>query len=359
MFSFNGGSGPKYAIHHSRPTEAIALFRDDAAHYWAHVEWWYYTGRLLAEDGRLFGFELTFFKRITTEDRFILPFISLPVRWFKDVGIVSHFAVTDLGQEKISCRLSQNFLKKWKASPEVYDVAVGNWFARKEGTVHHLAASMKGYSMDLSLTPTKPPALHGPGGIVRKAGENANYYYSYTNMEVTGSLTVSKKTLAVKGKAWMDHEYGTIHIGMWDWFSLRLDDETELMINIFRDIDQAAVRTIGTWVDREGNTLHLSEDDMRITPVESWKSKKTDACYPVSWRIGVASLYLDLDVRAIFPRQEMIIRPLAYWEGMVDVSGEMKGAPITGHGYCEMVGYSKKNMAYRYYTFDFANVTSP
>jgi predicted secreted hydrolase len=30
---------------------------------------------------------------------------------------------------------------------------------------------------------------------------------------------------------------------------------------------------------------------------------------------------------------------IAYWEGMVDVAGTSRGAPISGRGYLEMTGY--------------------
>jgi predicted secreted hydrolase len=30
---------------------------------------------------------------------------------------------------------------------------------------------------------------------------------------------------------------------------------------------------------------------------------------------------------------------IAYWEGLVDVSGSSRGTPITGRGYLEMTGY--------------------
>src|SRR5919112_6387800 len=38
---------------------------DHGSHDEFRTEWWYYTGHLIAEDGRTFGYELTFFRQAT------------------------------------------------------------------------------------------------------------------------------------------------------------------------------------------------------------------------------------------------------------------------------------------------------
>ena len=57
---------------------------------------------------------------------------------------------------------------------------------------------MKGYSVDLELEPVKPAALHGENGIVNKGGKHANYYYSFTNMKTSGTLTIEATRLRLK-----------------------------------------------------------------------------------------------------------------------------------------------------------------
>src|SRR5215210_630112 len=37
--------------------------RDHGAHEEYRTEWWYYTGQLTTKNGRLFGYQLTFFRR--------------------------------------------------------------------------------------------------------------------------------------------------------------------------------------------------------------------------------------------------------------------------------------------------------
>ncbi len=341
---------PKYAIRHERPQEPVVLPRDDAAHYWAQSEWWYYTGRLTDQDGRDFGFELTFFKRITSEDTAL--FLPIPAHWLRDVGMVSHFAVTDLEHGRFAYKTVHNLFGNWKADPDDYHVAIGRWSARKHNETHILSARMEGYRIDLELAPTKPPVLHGQDGIVGKGGGHANYYYSYSHMEIGGTITVGGRSRPVGGKAWMDHEYGTISVGKreqgWDWFGIRLDDGSELMVNLIRDPRDESMTLFGTYVDNRGRPTRLSDADLRVLTKAFWYSHRTHSRYPAAWEIRVGPLGLVLDIKPLLAEQELVTRPIPYWEGIVGVTGMRGSRPVTGHGYVELVGYSNKTYFHRY-----------
>jgi len=77
-----------------------------------------------------------------------------------------------------------------------------------------------------------------------------------------------------------------------------------------------------------------------MTPSSVWKSDKTGASYPIAWRIEVPAERLVLEVRAVLANQELALRPLAYWEGAVEVNGTRDGQPIRGRGYLELTGYA-------------------
>ncbi len=341
---------PKYAIRHTRPTEPIRFPQDDAAHYWAQSEWWYYTGRLVDRDQRIFGFELTFFKRITSEDS--APFLLVPAHWLRDVGLVSHFAITDSTEKRFAYKTIHNLFRDWRADPRDYHVSINGWSARKDNGTHLLSAHMKDYRIDLRLLPTKEPVLHEGNGIVQKVGGNTNYYYSYTHMDVEGTLELEGKVNSVKGKAWMDHEYGTICVGKhqkgWDWFGIQFDDDSELMVTRLRDAQDEAVKSFGTLVDREGNKLLLCDNDLEIRPKTFWYSKNTHAHYPAAWEIRVIPLDLVLDIRPLLADQELVTRPIPYWEGIASVTGRFGTRPITGYGYAELVGYTNKTSFKKY-----------
>jgi predicted secreted hydrolase len=60
--------------------------------------------------------------------------------------------------------------------------------------------------------------------------------------------------------------------------------------------------------------------------------------------VAVPALALSLDVRPLLPDQELVTShstQVTYWEGAVEVLGELRGGPVTGQGYVELTGYAK------------------
>ena len=126
----------------------------------------------------------------------------------------------------------------------------------------------------------------------------------------------------------------------WDWFSIQLADGRDVMLFQLRTktggIDPYSS---GTYIDRSGTGRHLTSREFALEPSRYWTSPKTKARYPVSWRIRVPSLALDLTCDAALDHQELPARNAAgptYWEGAVRYSGS-----ATGVGYLEMTGYDK------------------
>jgi len=339
---------PAYTLNHSSPVKPLSLPADAAAHYWAQNEWWYYTGHLKAEDGREFGYELTFFKRITSEDKVPHFFIPIPAHWLKDLGMMGHFVITDITHQKFMTQEVNNFFGlPSKADDTKYDLMIGTWTAREEEGKHLLYAEMDDGRIELELQPVKVAALHGRQGIVDKGGGNSNYYYSLTNMKTSGTLTIGGESLDVHGKSWMDHEYGTMKLTYpqsgWDWFSIQLENHYELMIYVIRsegDLKNSLVG--GTFVLPNGKTIPVKARDIEIRNLDYWHSEKTDSDYPSSWEIIVRPFKLKLKCQPIMAEQEVNLQPMPYWEGAISVSGTFHGKSVKGQGYIELVGYSRK-----------------
>jgi predicted secreted hydrolase len=67
----------------------------------------------------------------------------------------------------------------------------------------------------------------------------------------------------------------------------------------------------------------------------------------VAWRVRVPGESIDLSVTAAIDDQELRTGQTAgvtYWEGTIDVSGNVKGKPVKGRGYLEMTGYAGKGL---------------
>ena len=338
------------------PGYALVFPRDHAAHPDHRIEWWYYTGNLRASDrGRRFGYQLTFFR--VGVDRQPLN----PSRWAVRDLYMAHFAVTDVerGAHHVAERLNRGGIGWAGASTETLHVWNDGWaatLAEGDRRIHRLVAASDdgGVALDLRLEAAAPPVLHGVGGFSQKGAEvgNASHYYSLTRLPTTGRLTVGGETFEVRGLSWMDHEFGTSFLepaqAGWDWFSIQLDDGTDLMVYVMRRIDGSRdPRSSGTIVSRAGVT-HLRADDFRLTPGRRWTSPASGAAYPVAWRIAVPPYGLELDVAAAVDAQELETgrsTGVTYWEGTIDVRGTRGGVPVTGSGYLEMTGYAGAPMS--------------
>jgi predicted secreted hydrolase len=133
----------------------------------------------------------------------------------------------------------------------------------------------------------------------------------------------------------------------WDWLSVQLNDNTELMLYRLRRKDGSIEPySSGTYIDATGCSTFLSNKDFTMNPTGTfWTSPQTHATYPISWRVSVPRIGIDLDISTPLQSQELAntdrikIAP-SYWEGAVDIAGVRAGRAIRGTGYLEMTGYA-------------------
>ena len=321
--------------------------RDFFAHPEFQTEWWYTTGNVKSADGRAFGFELTFFRQAVSRDE--LKHGAWDVR---DIYL-AHLALSDLdgGRFYHSERVNRSGPGIAGVDPSNGKVWNGNWFAawKNDGT-QHLTAQSDDFQFDFTLKPEKAPVIHGENGVSQKAegAGRASYYFSQTRLATTGTIVLQGKQFAVSGLSWMDHEFFTHQLGAdqagWDWFSIQLEDKTELMLFILRHKDGSVDPfSAGTYVDVAGKSVHLRATDFSLQSQGStWKSPATGATYPIQWSVSVPKLGLALGAKTKLARQEITdntkVTP-SYWEGAMEFSGTRGKTTINGVGYLEMTGY--------------------
>lgn len=339
----------------ARATEPnnIEFPRDLGAHPEYQTEWWYYTGNLQSEEGRDFGFQFTIFRRAIDPE---LASADAQSDWRTNQIYLVHFTISDIenGGFYHSERYSRGGAGLAGAEAQPYRVWVDDWYVEEQpdGTVQMSAngAQTKAgetYSLNLNLTQTMAPVLHGEGGLSAKSLEagNASYYYSLVQQQAVGTVQIGDEIVEVRGKAWKDHEYSTSVLSEgalgWDWFSLQFDDGSALMLFEIRkaggEIEPASS---GTFVYPDGQTVDLSLGDWELTVDNRWTSPATDGDYPVAWRLAVPSVELSLTGAAKMNNQELTLTAGAYWEGAVAFSGARDGSAVSAAGYVEMTGYA-------------------
>ncbi|HWQ34764.1 MAG TPA: lipocalin-like domain-containing protein [Blastocatellia bacterium] len=334
------------------PGYEFSFARDHASHPDYKIEWWYYTGNVVTPDDHRFGYQLTFF-RVGVDREPVNP-----SRWAVRDLFMAHLAVTDISGQKF--RFTEKINRAgigWAgAATDSYRVWNEDWEARQnqQGQMT-LRAMQDGIGLELTLDQGKPPVIHGARGISQKGAQagNASHYYSLTRMPTRGAIVIDGQRYEVTGLSWMDHEFGTSFLEKeqqgWNWLSLQLDDQTELMLYEFRRADgQRDLHTSGTFVDSSGQAATIAASEFTLTPEAQWLSPKTGASYPVIWKVSVPSRRIELTVRAAVNDQELDTREstrVNYWEGAVEVTGTKDGRPVQGRGYLEMTGYAGAAMS--------------
>ena len=85
--------------------------------------------------------------------------------------------------------------------------------------------------------------------------------------------------------------------------------------------------------------LLLRNPNLRLNHFETWVSPESGGRYPIAWRITIPRLNMRLDVSAALKNQELLLKPITYWEGAIRAQGTVGEKNIIGTGYLELTGY--------------------
>jgi predicted secreted hydrolase len=327
--------------------------RDHFSHPDFQTEWWYYTGNLRASDGHRFGFELTFFRQ--AEHLTAQQMEDTDTVWRPDQIYLAHLALSDIDGQQFFHTERLNRPGPGLAGAALADQKYwnGNWQSKWISLTtgeQELQAVTDKLSLKLRLTPQKPFVINGDKGISRKGplpGE-ASHYITCTRLAGVGKLHWDSRDYTVSGLAWMDHEFfsgsSDNDLAGWDWFAIQLDNRQELMLYRLRSKSGGDRFSSGTFVAADGRSRYLDASQFHITPLTTWHSNNSGATYPVSWRISVPCVALELTEKTALPNQELFdangVSP-TYWEGAVTYDGTQQKTPLHGLGYLEMTGYAR------------------
>jgi predicted secreted hydrolase len=322
--------------------------RDHFNHPDFQTEWWYYTGNLKSSGGHRFGFELTFFRQAVNRDP------AKSAAWDVRDLYLAHLALSDLDGQRFYHTERTN-----RSGPGIAGVSQadghiwnGNWQIQWSDDNQKLQAVDDRFELRFTLHADKVPVIHGENGVSQKAAGpgHASHYVSLTRLATKGSIELDGKKFDVTGTTWMDHEFFTHQLEAnqagWDWLSIQLEDKTELMLfHIRRKDGSIDPYSAGTFVDVRGRTTHLRAGDFTLQPLtKTWTSPETHAAYPISWKISIPKLNLDLEATTPLASQELAEKSKftpSYWEGAIVLTGHRENQPSGGVGYLEMTGYDR------------------
>jgi predicted secreted hydrolase len=273
-------------------------------------EWWYCTGYLHDESGRLFSFQFTLSKVIV-------------------YGIRLHILMTALSDfETGKHYYSQQaffFGRKVNITPSLIGVE-GQAVLRFDNGKLELSIRAKDHSLSLDMNAVKPPVWHCDNGVLRMGLDDpkqTTYYWSYTNLRATGKLVLGNKKSKVSGKAWFDRQGGTYNIinrwTHWEWFSIRFFDDEEVMLFSFPQSNYQD----GTYIDKEGNYERLKDYSIKPQGFTEAGGHK----FSLGWEVEIEGV--KDEKYTIVPKMDGQVN-LTYYELLADVR-DKEGNTV---GYC-------------------------
>jgi predicted secreted hydrolase len=314
-------------------------FPEDESIHDCTGEWWYWNGHLKDGDGNRYSFMNCLFRVDVKKADF--PLLSrIPVK----TAYFSHSLLSDLARRSFTHRISpfslisEDSFSKPRLFINYLNPTIKNKYnnceMEKTGESEY---HVKNEDIDLQLTLVKRPILEGGKGFI-ELPPKATYYYSLPNLKTEGRIKIKNKWIAVTGKSWMDHQWGNLKYSKdkWDWFSIQLDNDTELIC--FKYDNGKTKMHFADISYANGHQEHHTK--VEIIPLKQcWKSPRSQATYPLAWKIIIPEKNIDLDLTAIMKKQEMLFTTINYWEGPFKVSGSFGDKKVGGFGFMELVGY--------------------
>ncbi len=232
-------------------------------------DWWYCTGFLHDAEGTLYSYQFTILRLYTFKIR---PYLLM-------------MALTDFEAGRHYYYQTISFTAKhFRLTTE--EVAYGDLARVVKGeSGMKLTMQHKRFSMDLDLDYGKGAVWHCDAGNLKMGLESKRHwtqYYSYPNMPTEGILTLRGKQLRVRGKTWFDKQYGPFPVldryAHWEWFSLRFDDEEEIMLFSFPQDSYVD----GTYMMKDASSRRLNNYTIEATEFTKPDGRTT---YASAWKV--------------------------------------------------------------------------
>jgi len=356
----------------------VNLPKDELPHPAAPVEWWYYAGHLQDAQGRTYGVMASFFTakmgNLPTNHFMIYALTEKTEKKFHSGSIIQksmidimrtiadnpppalkkmvgpdffdldnvekHHAIMKekpvVMKDQLAIKYEENFFRKTKGNDRNFT-----------GWEYRTKITGSDFSYSLTMVPARGPMfVNGIGNVGLSESEDM-YYYSFTRLDTTGTISVNGETREVTGTIWYDHQFGSMAgpedpVG-WDWFCLQLEDGTDMNLSALRKLRTGErFNRLGTIQRADGRVSVVH--DLIIEPLDSWTSPDTGITYPSGWKLALPSLNTSFTVKPDLKGQEMrAFGPFrAIWEGSCTVEGVVDGVVVKGLAYTELVGYAFK-----------------
>lgn len=299
------------ATTNTNAAKPIEFPKDEGAHYEKPIEWWYMNSQLIDANGK----EYTFFFCILSTGRHL---VSLYDKAADQVLVKDYYE---------SLTTTQNTLLL--TSPSL------KWQQDGAPFRSQLAYAYEGLTVNLKTKSNRKPLLPNGNGFINMGLKGTSHYYALTDLIVEGTIDMGTKPLKVKGKGWLDHQWGewdwVNDFSQWKWYAVKLDNGVDLMLfNIYKD--KVLINSYCGYIDAANNQQHQLKCEL-ITKkyyedASGGKWQKVVELKIPSLPNTTLTLTSDKDLQ--FIEKEVL------WEGSMTAEGTFKGVPVKGLAYGEL-----------------------
>jgi len=216
----------------------------------------------------------------------------------------------------------------------------------------------------LSVFGTGAITIIPPNDLLKPAPDGTNvftnnYYYSLTQLQASGSITIGGETFDVAGVTWQDHEWGLFTTEVnWILQPMQLDNGVSIS-NYYVVTPNTPVPALGQKIRSHATVQRADKStyyvDSYMTPVgRTWTSVDTGRTYYMTWLVDIPAFNAHLTVTSLVDAQEFlsygigaaetlppgVSTPPLYkdgtcYEGIASVSGYFENKAVRGTAWNE------------------------
>lgn len=316
----------------------IVFPMDEGRHVNEPEEWWYTTGHVTGETtGNHYSYMLTYFyhPELIFDGFRILNISNDDTGDFRPETAAVNYSVLSQENLNIGANIFMGGTESWKNKTGIDGNAIPFEYT--------ISASGAPGTLNLDYVTQKRPLIIADSGFLYQGNNSYTYYYSQTEITVTGELTFDGVTENVSGKAWIDRQFGNVnpYTGeQYEWFSAKLSNGMDMNIwNIFTAENKVPeglnYRILASYKD-ENTQYTISE--FSLDRLEYAYTPDEARCYARKWRLLSETDNIDLIISTMHPDYEVSL-PFRFYEGPTEISGRVNGESVTGKGFAELLRF--------------------
>lgn len=340
VFLFQNCFAQAWKTYPYSPAGSLVEFpADEGRHSSEPIEWWYVAGQLTGQtSGKSYSYMFTFFHYPQSGfDGFRILNITDDASgtFYQDVRPLNYTVLSTSGLD-IEAMLFLGGIEYFRNQQDESDNPIPFQYEL-------FGTNGVSESLDIQLDSQKRPLILGDDGYLNQGLANYTYYYSLTENNVVGTITVDGISEPVIGTGWIDRQYGDFNPltgEKYEWFSLKLSNGMDINLwNIFT-VDRSIPNTpeyriLSAYVD---DAIQTTSSDFSIERLSYFCTPDDVNCYSSSWQLTSVTHDLDLTISVDHTTTEVQL-PFRFYEGSISITGTAGGTPVIGVGFAELLHY--------------------